>query len=70
MYGSLQRREEKRLKVYFKSKKDVNEQFGREVNQDVNGNRKLFWKEVRLAEEIWRLQLSKGWKWEAGTERG
>ena len=46
MYGSLQRREEKRLKVYFKSKKDVNEQFGRKVNQDVNGNRKLFWKEV------------------------
>ena len=24
----------------------VNEQFGRKVNEDVNGNRKLFWKEV------------------------
>ena len=27
--------------------KRVNEQFGRNRNQNVNGNRKLFWKEVR-----------------------
>ena len=25
----------------------MNEQFGRKKNEDVNGNRKLFWKEVR-----------------------
>ena len=25
---------------------EVNEQFGGKMNQDVNGNRKLFWKEV------------------------
>ena len=30
----------------YKNKKKVNEQFGRKMNEDVNGNRKLFWKEV------------------------
>ena len=30
----------------YQSKKKVNEQFGRKINEDVNGNRKLFWKEV------------------------
>ena len=28
------------------SKKEVNEQFGRKMNQYVNRNRKKFWKEV------------------------
>ena len=32
----------KKKKVY----KKVNEQFGRKMNEDVDGNRKLFWKEV------------------------
>ena len=27
-------------------KKKVNEQFGRKMNEDINGNMKLFWKEV------------------------
>ena len=27
----------------------VSEQFGRKMNEDVNGNRKLFWKEVNTA---------------------
>ena len=31
----------------YQSKKDVQEKFGRKINQDVNGNWKLFWKEVR-----------------------
>ena len=37
-----------RLKgVYiYESKKKANEQFERKMNEDVNGNRKLFWKEV------------------------
>ena len=30
----------------YESKNEVNEHFGRKMNQDVNGNRKLFWKEV------------------------
>ena len=28
------------------SKKKVREQFGRKINEEVNGNRKLFWKEA------------------------
>ena len=41
-------REEKRTvkRCIIHSKKKVNEQFGRKMNDDVNGNRKLFWKEV------------------------
>ena len=30
----------------YKSKRKVNGQFNRENNEDVNGNRKLFWKEM------------------------
>ena len=38
-------REKKEVKrCIIQSKKQVNEQFGRKMN--VNGNRKLFWKEV------------------------
>ena len=33
----------------IQSKKNVNELFGRKMNEGVNGNRKLFWKEVRHA---------------------
>ena len=32
--------------MYISEEKEVNEQFGRKMNQDVNGNRKRFWKEV------------------------
>ena len=41
-------KEEKRKvkRCIIQSKKKVNEQFGRKMNEDVNGNRKLFWKEV------------------------
>ena len=39
--------EKRRVKrCITQSKKKVNEQFGRMINEDVNGNRKLFWKEV------------------------
>ena len=40
---------EKKRKVkrcIYESKKKANEQFERKMNEDVNGNRKLFWKEV------------------------
>ena len=30
----------------YQSKKKVNEQFERKMNEDVNGSRKLFWKEM------------------------
>ena len=62
MYGSVQRRE--KLKGGYQSKMQVNEQFGRKMNEDRNGNRKLFWK--RGGE----LQQHKGWKWEVGTGEG
>ena len=35
------------MKISYKKK--VNEQFGRKMNEDVNRNRKLFWKEVSNA---------------------
>ena len=33
------------------SKKEINEQFGRKMNEDVERNRKLFWKEVSKVNE-------------------
>ena len=44
-------REEKRIdkRCIYKCKKKVNEQFGRKMDEDVNGNRILFWKEVSNA---------------------
>ena len=61
-------REEKRKvkSCVYQSKKKVNEQFGRKINEDVNGNRKLFWNEVSNVKGG-ELQHSEGWKWEVGT---
>ena len=44
-------KEEKRKveRCIYQSKKAVREQFGRKMNQYVNGNRKLFWKELNKA---------------------
>ena len=63
-------REEKRkvIRCIIQSKKKVNEQFGRKMNEDVNGNRKLFWKKVSNAKR--GKVESKGWKWEAGIGGG
>ena len=38
------------------------------MNEDVNGNMKLFWKELSNVKrrEDGELQQNKGWKWEAG----
>ena len=45
----MYREEKRRVKMcIIQSKKKVNEQSGRKMNGDANGNRKLFWKEVRL----------------------
>ena len=65
--------EEKRKvkRCIYHSKKKVNEQYGRKVNEDVNGNIKLFWKEVdNEKEEGEELQQNKGWKWEVSTGEG
>ena len=43
---------EKKRKVkrcIIQSKKKINEQFGRKMNEDVDGNRKLFWKNMSNA---------------------
>ena len=42
-------KEEKRnaKRCIRKRKEEVNEQFGRRMNGDIQGNRKLFWKEAR-----------------------
>ena len=43
----LTMKKRERLKgVYIRAKMEVNEQFERKMNQDVNGNIKLFWKKV------------------------
>ena len=42
MYKEKKRKVIKRC--IYESKKKVNEQFERKMNEDVNGNRKLFWK--------------------------
>ena len=46
-------REEKRKvkRCIIRSKKKENEQFGKKMNEDVNGNRKLFWKGVSNEKE-------------------
>ena len=49
----------------YQSKKKVNEQFGRKMNEDVNGNKKLFWKEGSNMGGG-ELQQNKGWKWKVG----
>ena len=43
------REEKKNVRSCTYSKKKVNEQFGKKMNEDVNGNRTFFWKEVSNA---------------------
>ena len=46
------REEKRKVKSYiYQSKKKVNEQLGKKMNQNVNENRKLFWKKVNKAKE-------------------
>ena len=43
----VDKEEKKKLKkCIYQSKEEVNEQFGKMMNQNVNGNSELFWKEV------------------------
>ena len=44
------REEKKNVKrCIYQSRKRISDQFGRKMNKDVNGNMKLFWKEVSNA---------------------
>ena len=54
-------RDEKRKfqRCIIQSKRKVNEQFGKKMNEDMNVNRKLFWKQVSNA---------KGAKWRVAAE--
>ena len=46
-YLKVYKEEKRKVKrCIYQRKKKVQEQFEREINQDVNGNRKLFWKEM------------------------
>ena len=66
---------EEKIKVkrcIYQSRKKAHEQFGRKMNEDVNGNLKLFLKEVSnvKGEKVESSQHNKGWKWVVGTKRG
>ena len=66
-------REKRKVKrCIYQRKEKVNEQFGRKINEDMNGNQKLFWKEVSNAKrkKSRELQQNIEWKWEVGTRRG
>ena len=46
----MYREEKRKVKRYiYHSKKKANEKFGKEMNEDVNENRKSFWKEMSNA---------------------
>ena len=55
-------KEEKRKvkRCIYQSKKEVNEQLGRNMNQDVNGSKKLFWKEVSKVKSCSRIEDGNG----------
>ena len=52
-------KKEKRKVKRCQSKKEIQEQFGREINHDVNGNGKLFWKEVSNVNGGWHWKILK-----------
>ena len=55
------REEKRKVKSCIYQNKKVNEQFGRKMNEDVNGNGKLFWKEASNVKGG-ELQQNKGCK--------
>ena len=50
-WKSTKRKIERFKMCIYQSKKGVQEHFGRNMNSDVIGNSKLFWKEVNNANE-------------------
>ena len=62
----METHKEKKRKVKMcicQNKKEVNEQFGRKMNQDMNENRKLFWNEVSKASGGKVENCMGGWHW-------
>ena len=55
-------REEKRKvkRCIIQGKKKVNEQYGRKMNEDVNGNRKVLWKKGGEFESCSRIKAGNG----------
>ena len=49
VFGSLQKVFRKVKRCIYQCTKEVQEQLGRKMNEDVNGNRTLFWKEMSKA---------------------
>ena len=67
------KKEKRKVKrCIYQSKKEVNEQLGSKMNQDLNGNRKLFWEEVSKMNGgmVNSCRRIKGWEWEVGIGRG
>ena len=75
MYGDLQGIREKVKRSIYQAKKEVNYQFGRQMNQNVDGNRKLYWKEVskvngKMVESCSRIKKMGGWHWDRMNYEG
>ena len=49
MFGVYKQEKIKDKMCIYNSKEEVQEQFGRKMSQDENGNRKFLWKEVSKA---------------------
>ena len=54
----------------YQSKEEVNVQFGKEMNQDINENKNLFQQEMAKAEmERLKVPQNKGWKLKVANRR-
>ena len=63
------RKEKRKVKrCIYQRKNEVNVQFRRKLNQDIDGNRKLFWKEVSKVKSCSKIKDGNGrmalWHWE------
>ena len=76
MFGKSIKRKRKVKRCIYQIKEEVQEQFGRKMSQDVNGNRKLFWKEVNKVnrgkeENSNRIKMEMGdWSWKMLKHKG
>ena len=70
--GAYKEEKRKVKRCMYQSKEEVQEQFGRKMNQGVNEYMKLFLKEVNNAKRRkgGEWQQNKGYKWEVETRRG
>ena len=70
--GAYKEEKRKVKRCMYQSKEEVQEQFGRKMNQGVNEYMKLFLKGVNNAKRRkgGEWQQNKGYKWEVETRRG